>query len=195
MNPRRRPLPPSPSFRSDFGPRLRPGPKRNHSWKLRWGERSGTCARNIIKGLVHERSCTDLPPSIASASSAKHPSAAAKFIHILILVMCSSSTPAQPTPMHCTKPSESDASVIKPTYRDGPQCCHCGCRGTHCSSCPFYNPTTCTSRISALNASFAFAPVPNYSSRNSSLVSSAVPHRNAFVSILCCAVLYMYMYA
>ncbi|KAJ7054638.1 hypothetical protein C8F01DRAFT_1141899 [Mycena amicta] len=36
-------------------------------------------------------------------------------------------------------PSSADAG-----YRSGPQCCHCGCRSTHTTICPFYNPATCT---------------------------------------------------
>ncbi|KAJ7051968.1 hypothetical protein C8F01DRAFT_1262469 [Mycena amicta] len=40
-------------------------------------------------------------------------------------------------------PSSADASVTQSAYRSGPQCCHCGCRGTHTTTCPF-NPATCT---------------------------------------------------
>ncbi|KAJ7051960.1 hypothetical protein C8F01DRAFT_637043 [Mycena amicta] len=49
------------------------------------------------------------------------------------------------TRRRCVKqtPSSADASVTQPSYRSGPQCCHCGCRGTHTTTCPF-NPATCT---------------------------------------------------
>ncbi|KAJ7668145.1 hypothetical protein B0H17DRAFT_1210107 [Mycena rosella] len=57
--------------------------------------------------------------------------------------MCTWSTPSQPPTTRCATLSESTTPVTKPAYRDGPQCCHCGWRGNHSSSCPFYNPTTC----------------------------------------------------
>ncbi|KAJ7206763.1 hypothetical protein GGX14DRAFT_698329 [Mycena pura] len=47
----------------------------------------------------------------------------------------------------CVRQAQSDASisVVRPAYRgDGPQCCHCGWRGSHNATCPFYNPATCS---------------------------------------------------
>ncbi|KAJ6560193.1 hypothetical protein B0H19DRAFT_1146765 [Mycena capillaripes] len=62
--------------------------------------------------------------------------------------MCTSSSAvaSQFTTRRSLKERQSDASIATPTYRDGPQCCHCGWRGNHCATCPFYNPATCTSR-------------------------------------------------
>ncbi|KAJ7094355.1 hypothetical protein C8R44DRAFT_814273 [Mycena epipterygia] len=62
--------------------------------------------------------------------------------------MCTSSTVSQPTTPRCCVKRSDASSLTKPAYRDGPQCCHCGWRGNHSSTCPFYNPTTCSSRAS-----------------------------------------------
>ncbi|KAF7293122.1 hypothetical protein MKEN_01469700 [Mycena kentingensis (nom. inval.)] len=43
----------------------------------------------------------------------------------------------------CVKHTSPATTVAKPAIRDGPQCCHCGWRGSHATTCLFYNPATC----------------------------------------------------
>ncbi|KAF8182102.1 hypothetical protein K438DRAFT_1840312 [Mycena galopus ATCC 62051] len=58
--------------------------------------------------------------------------------------MCTSAAAPQPTIRRSVEESQSDVSITKLAYRGGPQCAHCGWRGNHDSSCPFYNPATCS---------------------------------------------------
>ncbi|KAJ7060225.1 hypothetical protein C8F01DRAFT_1141972, partial [Mycena amicta] len=49
------------------------------------------------------------------------------------------------TRRRCVQPTSTPSSAVpKSAYHSAPQCCHCGCRGTRTTTCPFYNPATCT---------------------------------------------------
>ncbi|KAK7062314.1 hypothetical protein R3P38DRAFT_2834661, partial [Favolaschia claudopus] len=64
------------------------------------------------------------------------------YIFLYPILMCTSPCAHHPSAVNSKCAGQLRDSV---TYRD-PQCCHCGLRGSHSSSCPFYNPATCSSR-------------------------------------------------
>ncbi|KAJ7060240.1 hypothetical protein C8F01DRAFT_1142002, partial [Mycena amicta] len=111
-----------------------------HARRYRSSLRDGThinyvsCISFITTSASAQRPCSTSYPPLSTKAMSESSSPTTSTIRSILFTRrrrrCVQQT---------STPSSAEAG-----YRSGPQCCHCGCRGTHTTICPFYNPATCT---------------------------------------------------